>query len=257
VKLDLLDRIEQHLSKLIETPFRAFFPDNQAGQLLAKRLVEAMSDNLGVDEGGRLTVPVYYEIRLNPIHAALWRDPPDLTGMLTAAINQAAREQGVTFELHPVINASFDGSIGPQDIQVITLDESELAGTTTETPAEQPVARGLPEEAFLIINGSRHLALDQPVITIGRADSNQLVFNDPQVSRLHAQLRIIDGAFHIFDLDSSSGTLVNGKLVHQAVLFPGDVIDIGDVTLVYGQESPGLDDTTSLPVVRPGEEDPA
>ena len=252
MKLDLLDRIEQHLSKLIETPFRAFFPDSQAGQLLAKRLVQAMSDNLGVDEGGRLTVPVYYEIHLNPIHAALWRDPPDLTGMLTAAINQAAREQGVAFELHPVINASFDGSIDPQDIQVTTLDESELAGATTETPAEQPVARGLPEEAFLIINGEQHIVLDQPVITIGRADSNQLVFNDPQVSRLHAQLRVIDGAFHIFDLDSSSGTLVNGRLIQEVALFPGDVIDIGDVSMVYGQESPALEDTTDLPAIPPG-----
>ncbi|MGA9397689.1 MAG: FhaA domain-containing protein [Anaerolineaceae bacterium] len=254
MKLDLLDRIEQHLSKLIETPFRAFFPNNQAGLLLAKRLVEAMSDNLGVDEGGRLTVPVYYEIHLNPIHAALWRDPPDLTGMLTAAINQAAREQGVTFELHPVINVTFDGSIGLQDIRVTTLDESELAGATTETPAGLPAARGLPEEAFLIINGDRHLALDQPVITIGRAESNQLVFNDPQVSRLHAQLRIIDGTFHIFDLDSASGTLVNGKLIQQVALFPGDVIEIGDVSMVYGQESPAIDDTAGMPAISPAED---
>ncbi len=244
MKLDLLDRIELHLSKLIETPFQAFFPDSQAGHLLAKRLVEAMSDNLGVDEGGRLTVPTYYEIHVNPIHASLWRDPPDLTGMLTAAIDQAAREQGVSFKLQPVINTSFDNSIGPQEILVTTLEESELAGTTTETPAELPESRGLPEDAFLIINGNRHMTLDQPVITIGRADSNQLVFDDPQVSRLHAQLRIIDGVFHIFDLDSTGGTLLNGKPIQQAVLFPGDVIEIGKMTMVYGHESPGLIDTT-------------
>ncbi len=256
MKLDLLDRIEKHLSELIETPFRAFFPDSQAGQLLAKRLVEAMSDNLEVDESGRLTAPIYYEIHLNPIHASLWRDPPDLTGMLTTAIKQAAREQGVAFELHPVINVTFDGSIGPQDIQVTTLDESELAGATTETPAELPESRGLPEVAFLIINGDQHLVLDQPVITIGRADSNQLVLNDPRVSRLHAQLRIIDGIFHIFDLDSTGGTLVNGKLIQQAALVPGDVIDIGDVSMVYGEEFPALDDTIGMPVVPPPE-DPA
>ena len=251
MKLDLLDRIELHLSKLIETPFQAFFPDRQAGRMLAKRLVEAMSDNLGVDECGRLTVPIYYEIRLNPIHASLWRDPPDLTGMLTTAVDQAAREQGVAFELHPVINVSYDNLVGPQDILVTTLDESELASPTTETPVELPEARGIPEEAFLIINGDQHMALDQPVITIGRADSNQLVFDDPQVSQLHAQLRIIDGTFHIFDLDSNNGTLVNGKPVLQAVLFPGDVIEIGGMTMVYGHESPGLNDTTGMPAVRP------
>lgn len=256
MKLDILDRIEQHLSKLIESPFRAFFPDSQAGQLLAKRLVEAMSDNLGVDEGGHLTVPVYYEIRLNPIHASLWRDPPDLTGMLTAAVNQAARDQGVAFELHPLINVSYDAAIGASDIQVVTLDESNLTGATTENPAVHPEVDVIPNEAFLIINGSEHLALDQPVITIGRADSNQLVFNNPRVSRLHAQLRAIDGVYFIFDLNSTGGTLVNGKPVDQAALIPGDVIDIGGVTLVYGQESPALDDTTSLPVIRPENEAP-
>jgi hypothetical protein len=251
LKLDILDSIEKRLSQTIETPFRAFFPDSQAGPLLAKRLVEAMRENMNVDEGGRLTIPVFYEIRLNPIHAALWRDPPDLTGMLTEAIDQAAREQGVDFELHPIINASFDGSIGPEDIQVLVLDESELTGVTTENKVELPEAHALPEDAFLIINGDRHMALSESVITIGRADSNQLVLDNPQVSRVHAQLRSINGTFFIFDLDSTCGTLVNGKEVDQIALRSGDVIDIGGVTLIYGQDSLSTDETTVLPAVKP------
>jgi len=251
LKLDVLEFLEQRLSDLIEKPLQKFFPVVRADQLLAKRLVKAMSDDLSVDSAGRLVAPVYYELRLNPLHNVLWTERPGLAGQLTQALQQAAQEQGIAFESQPVIDVVFDADVPLEDIQVTTLELGPKAGTTAETKTEPPDNSAIPADAFLIINGGRHLALTVPVLNIGRAENNQLALDNPQVSRVHAQLRAIGGTFHIFDLDSTCGTLVNGEEVHQAALRTGDVIDIGGVTLVYGQESASIEDTTSLPAVQP------
>jgi hypothetical protein len=251
LKLDVLEFLEQRLSDLIEKPLQRFFPVVRADQLLAKRLVKAMSDDLSVDGGGRLVAPVCYELHLNPLHNDLWSERPDLLAQLTQALQQAAREQGIAFERQPVIDVVFDDDVPLEDVQVCTLELGIRPGKTAETPAASSDNSAIPEEAFLIINGGKHVALTMSVLTIGRAETNQLVLDNPQVSRVHAQLRAIDGTFQIFDLDSTCGTLVNGEEVHQYALRTGDVIDIGGITLVYGQEYASVEDTTSLPVIKP------
>jgi hypothetical protein len=249
VKLDALEFVEKRLAELIEKPLQTFFPGTRADQLLAKRLVQAMSDDLSVDAGGRLVAPVYYEIKLNPLHNDLWTERPGLPGMLAEALLLAAHEQKVTFERSPVIGVTFDIEVPVEDIQVITLELGQPDGTTAESPAAAPDISAIPADAFLIINGDRHVVLAEPVLTIGRSPTNQLVLDDPQASRMHAQLRAIDGAYTIIDLDSTCGTLVNGEPVTQAVLRAGDTIVLGNTTLIYGQESVSSEETTSLPVI--------
>jgi pSer/pThr/pTyr-binding forkhead associated (FHA) protein len=41
----------------------------------------------------------------------------------------------------------------------------------------------------------------------------------------------------IFDLGSKSGTYVNGAAVSSSMLRPGDVIRLGGIPIVYGQEA--------------------
>jgi pSer/pThr/pTyr-binding forkhead associated (FHA) protein len=96
----------------------------------------------------------------------------------------------------------------------------------------------LPENAFLIVEGVREFALLEAVINIGRRLDNHLVIEDPRVSRHHAQLRAINGRFVLFDLDSSGGSFVNGQRLSQGILYPGDVISLAGVTLIYGQDTP-------------------
>jgi hypothetical protein len=94
----------------------------------------------------------------------------------------------------------------------------------------------IPENAFLIVDGQEIFQLNQAVINIGRRPDNQLVIPDPRVSRVHAQLRAVRQRFILFDLDSTGGTFVNGERIHQATLFPGDVISLAGLPVVYGQE---------------------
>jgi pSer/pThr/pTyr-binding forkhead associated (FHA) protein len=121
------------------------------------------------------------------------------------------------------------------------MDELE---NTPAAPGGQPVSdtttdtTTIPEEAFLVIDGAKVFPLNSPVINIGRRLENNLVIDDPRVSRTHAQLRAINGRFVLFDLNSTGGTFINGQKVIQSVIYPGDVISLSGVTLVYGQKNP-------------------
>ena len=96
----------------------------------------------------------------------------------------------------------------------------------------------IPDNAFLIVEGVKVHALNEPVVNIGRRLENQLVIDDPRVSRNHAQLRAIKGRFVLFDLNSTGGTFVNGQRTSQTVLYPGDVISLAGVALIFGQDNP-------------------
>jgi pSer/pThr/pTyr-binding forkhead associated (FHA) protein len=97
---------------------------------------------------------------------------------------------------------------------------------------------GIPENAFLIVEGVKVHPLNESVVNIGRRLENQLVIDDPRVSRNHAQLRAIKGRFVLFDLNSTGGTFVNGQRTSQTVLYPGDVISLAGVALIFGQDNP-------------------
>lgn len=65
---------------------------------------------------------------------------------------------------------------------------------------------------------------------IGRKDCD-LVLNDVQVSRRHAELKIVGQKLVIEDLMSTNGTQVNGITITRIQLAPNDLITIGDTTL--------------------------
>ncbi len=39
-------------------------------------------------------------------------------------------------------------------------------------------------------------------------------------------------------LESSGGTFINGQRIHQSILYPGDVISLAGVNLIFGQDLP-------------------
>lgn len=69
--------------------------------------------------------------------------------------------------------------------------------------------------------------------TIGRDADNDLVIDDPLVSRHHALVRLLGGnQYYVTDLGSSNGTFLNGRLVMvPAVIKSGDTLQIGGAKL--------------------------
>ena len=111
---------------------------------------------------------------------------------------------------------------------------SSTIGSDTATAENEKI----PSNAFLIVEGVKVFPLTLPVINIGRRLDNQLVIDDPRVSRNHSQLRAIKGRYVLFDLNSTGGTFVNGQRINQSVLYPGDVVSLAGVALIFGQDNP-------------------
>jgi pSer/pThr/pTyr-binding forkhead associated (FHA) protein len=96
----------------------------------------------------------------------------------------------------------------------------------------------IPPNAFFVIDGVKFYPLVKAVINIGRRLENDLVIDDPRVSRSHAQLRAIEGHYVLFDLSSTGGTFVNGSRVSETIIYPNDAISLGGVTLNFHQDDP-------------------
>jgi predicted component of type VI protein secretion system len=77
--------------------------------------------------------------------------------------------------------------------------------------------------------------LDRDWLTVGRDPSNDIVINDPQVSRQHLRITRQGQMVVIEDLGSTNGSFANGvRLTGPHVMSNGDVIGLGDgVTLTY------------------------
>lgn len=71
------------------------------------------------------------------------------------------------------------------------------------------------------------VSIDSNRFVLGRDAGNDLVLNDPSVSRQHAELRLTDEGTVLLDLDSTNGISVNGSRAVTQLLANGDRIQIG------------------------------
>jgi hypothetical protein len=80
--------------------------------------------------------------------------------------------------------------------------------------------------------------LDADSYIIGREAGNEIVIEDPQVSRRHATLTRQGATYVLEDIGSTNGTYVNGKRVTAPVLLSnGDMIGLAD-TVVLAVQAP-------------------
>ncbi len=70
---------------------------------------------------------------------------------------------------------------------------------------------------------------------IGRGTQNQIRILDTEASRVHARISNDEQGWLLEDLDSSNGTIVNGKLIQSRYLESGDQIQLGGSILVFAE----------------------
>jgi HD-GYP domain-containing protein (c-di-GMP phosphodiesterase class II) len=73
----------------------------------------------------------------------------------------------------------------------------------------------------------RTLKLGRRIFRIGRFDDNDLVLDNPYISRYHAEIHFDGETYLLRDLDSTSGTFVNGGRVQEQNLADGDYLRLG------------------------------
>lgn len=89
--------------------------------------------------------------------------------------------------------------------------------------------------------GNKTVEIDTKRVSIGRTPENDLVIDDPSLSRRHALIENINDAFTVTDCGSSNGTFVNGRQVSASTeLADWDVLTFGAVSdvLVRIEEVP-------------------
>jgi pilus assembly protein CpaF len=93
--------------------------------------------------------------------------------------------------------------------------------------------------------GSKQLTFEKNEVLIGRLAGNDIVLAKGNVSKQHARIVEKDGRFVLVDLNSTNGTVVNGKRISAPqVVRPADAISIGEYTLTVepyageGEEEP-------------------
>jgi pSer/pThr/pTyr-binding forkhead associated (FHA) protein len=111
-----------------------------------------------------------------------------------------------------------------------------IAATQSVSAAEAARAGLAHATDALVVDGRRHL-LTGPVTVIGRSSACDLPLDDASASRRHAELRRRGANTVLVDLDSTNGTLVNGRRVREAPLRTGDRITIGTTTIVFERAS--------------------
>ena len=88
---------------------------------------------------------------------------------------------------------------------------------------------------YIVFDGKRNMLAGERM-TIGRSRECELVIDDPNVSRRHAELRKTIEGWMVADLGSTNGVKLNGRRVKEEVLRPGDKITLGLVELGFDEE---------------------
>jgi len=109
----------------------------------------------------------------------------------------------------------------------------------------------LEQNVFLIFN-RQIIPLDKEITRLGRQLDNDIVFNEEFVSRFHAEIRLEDGKYVLYDNESTSGTLVNSQKIDRCVLNSGDLISLASIQIMFVNNNARLADkargtTQSLP----------
>jgi hypothetical protein len=236
-----LEQLEANLQKLVEDHLTGIIPGLKLEDRVIQHLATALRENIVQQKNDSPLAPNVYTLIVSTETSPMWKEQQTLD-TLRNIITTAGRDAGLKFVGQPIITITTDDTYSAEEVRVVASHKLEPVGETqgmqNASGASPDESNAIPENAFLIVEGVKVHPLNEAVVNIGRRLENQLVIDDPRVSRNHAQLRAIKGRFVLFDLNSTGGTYVNGQRTSQTVLYPGDVISLAGVALIFGQDAP-------------------
>ena len=248
-RVGILQRVEGFLERLFEAPAGRLGASLQPVSL-AKRIERAMDTNKSFGDVG-VIVPNQYVLHLNPTDFASFESyRAALEDDLGHGVLTRARRERYTLVARPRVRLNSDRGVRRGDIRVAArvVDDAgerrhreQSAPVTSDTvvlSTREDAAPDSARRAYLLVatEGQDPVQFDLggPLITIGRASDNDVIVDDPMVSRHHCQLKLQHGAYGFVDLGSRNGSMVNGQRVQEVALGPGDIIQVGSTTIEFG-----------------------
>ncbi len=260
--MSLLRTIETRLARIVEGTFGKVFRTGVQPVELARRLVKEM------DEHQQRTVrnvyvPNRFDVYLSrDDHRQLSQYAAALTTELAEYLAEHARRNGYALLTRPRVALHLDRDLGlgrfgiavrmeqPNEVDAALPADapaSEPAGQTMVYQAATPIPED-PEpapisDACAVFGPDGPYPLSRARVRVGRGRSNELVLQDPSVSREHAELvPSADGrGWRVRDLGSTNGVSVNGAKVQEQALVLGDTITFGSCEVRFDRWAGGAD----------------
>jgi len=135
--------------------------------------------------------------------------------------------------------------VSPMPTVTISQDRlADEANTTKPSPPEPELASGAMIGLRVLSSGQILSLVGRENFTLGRAVEGQAVIPDVDlatheaydmgVSRLHAEIRLLEKGIFLADLDSVNGSMVNGRKLEPQSPSPlrhGDILQLGRMRL--------------------------
>jgi hypothetical protein len=153
------------------------------------------------------------------------------------------------------VTAKLTGGDGPREkgapqdtsgqTRIFRTEEStggEIDQGTAAISADEARRHGLAREIVeLALGDEKHPLQGRGPWSVGRSQENDIVINDPNVSRKHARIFRADNGFVVEDLGSTNGTLLDGAPIDRERIEGGDELTFGQSTAHFIRriDSPG------------------
>jgi hypothetical protein len=241
--------VERSIENLFDGVFSRAFKSGVKPLHIGRRLLQVADAHREVDAQGRRVVPNSYLVQLAPADREGFADlEPSLVQELTAALCEYITQEGYHVEgkarvaLHTKASLRkgkfdidcrniVDGSPELPDTSYIEVSEMPSTPVLTVVPGQSTFDA---PPAVLTLPGGQRIELHEGHYVLGRQLGNDIVLNDTNVSRQHAEFVCAAGEVAVSDLGSTNGTKVNGVAVTgEQMLQHGDVIHFGTAQVTF------------------------
>ena len=196
---------------------------------IGRQLVATM-DELALSNNGN--VPSTYKVLVSPSNLELLSPTlKPIAHELRQAVTHHATYEGYSLAGEAVITFEHDENLGSSECVIRPSKVSSVRATTTSAVEAEPVVR---QVHSLVLDDGTRFELTNDKNIIGRQTTCDIVIADHNVSRVHADIRVVHGTWQIDDRGSTNGTRVNGTvIVEPTPLASGDVIAFGAVNIRF------------------------
>ncbi len=216
----VLKSFEDRLERIVEGVFSRSFKSGLQPVEIGRRLIREMDASRTVDVSGRALAPNRFVIRMSEEDYERFLEVQrSLIAELAATVRGYAAQENLGFLGRVSVELQADPTLRIGMFGLHPSYDERLPEVEPDGWLEGPV-------------GMRY-QLKNGVMTIGRLSTADIVLDDQNVSRRHAELHPVGDTYQLVDLGSTNGCKVNGQRIERQVLVDGDEITLGPIKLRF------------------------
>jgi FHA domain-containing protein len=241
--MSVLKNLESKIAGLVEGTFSRAFRSEVRPVEIARKLAREMEENRTVSVS-RTYAPNEYSVFLSPQDRERIADYDSaLTSELEGYLLEHSRREKLALLSRPRVEFQTDdrlalGTFGIQarlvkepDDPAAEPSQGEAGHTMIYSPQRppEPLEEHVPghlKRAAVLAEGKRFVVGSEGAV-VGRSRDCDIVLEDANVSRRHAEFRPGDEGWTIKDLGSTNGVVVEGRQVRESALRGGERIELG------------------------------